>query len=209
MPLTPKEHAIVSSKTLGTKQYHRFCEAAGLVPRSEGWAFLHCLNDDGQRVTAISEDVPYLELLIAENGTEVLRSLEIPAHKFPYKRAGWPDEWVVSGGGRQEPTQPVIPWSEVPPEFETEDRELERIHFLTRKEFGRRNFNILCARAGLDPVIEGYSLLEYRWRGAEVTVVASDGDHLHDQMVTISRGTEATAIEVGRLLKMADGWDLL
>jgi len=89
----PVEYSIATRDTLGDN-YEYFCVVADLVATEGGWGFLHCVNDDGQRSTAVTNDVPYLELLVAANGIKSLSGLEIPEDKFPIARYGWPDEWV-------------------------------------------------------------------------------------------------------------------
>ncbi len=89
---TPVEYAIVTPATPGV-DYRRLCAAAGLYPTEGGWGFLHCVDSDGQRVTRVTDDVGYLEVLIDANGSDALRGLEIPPEKFPLSRAGWADEW--------------------------------------------------------------------------------------------------------------------
>jgi len=91
----PVEYSVATPETLGDS-YERFCDIAGLDATDGGWGFLHCVNDDGQRVTSVTNDVPYLQLILAANGTDALSGLAIPWDKFPFARDGWPDDW---GGG--------------------------------------------------------------------------------------------------------------
>jgi hypothetical protein len=98
------EYSILTRDELGT-DYEYVCAVFQLDPTEEGWGFLHCMTDDERRVTAVTDDVAYLEMLIAANGTSALANLEIPEGKFPYEREGWPDEWGgISRPGRNSAT---------------------------------------------------------------------------------------------------------
>ena len=52
-----------------------------------------CKDDVGAHWTLIGTDKNSFEML-RDASEEVHASLEIPADKFPLKRAGWPDEWA-------------------------------------------------------------------------------------------------------------------
>jgi hypothetical protein len=61
-------------------------------PTDGGWGFLRCLDADGQRLTLVTEDVDYMELLIAGRKAGTLEDLDVPVRKFPMTRAGWPGD---------------------------------------------------------------------------------------------------------------------
>lgn len=96
MSLAPREFSFATPADLdGPGNYRRFCRAAGLPPISGGWGFLHCTDEHGQHVTAVTSDVAYQRMLTEANATPgALAELEIPAEKYPQVRDGWPDEWV-------------------------------------------------------------------------------------------------------------------
>jgi hypothetical protein len=48
---------------------------------------------EGQRLTLVTEDVDYMELLIAGRKAGALEDLDVPVGTFPITRAGWPDDW--------------------------------------------------------------------------------------------------------------------
>ena len=64
-----------------------------MYPTDRGWGFLRCLDKDGQRLTLVTEDVDYMELLIAGRRAGALGDLAVPVGTFPVTRAGWPDDW--------------------------------------------------------------------------------------------------------------------
>jgi hypothetical protein len=65
LPLTTVGHSIVSPTTIRPRKYRKLCAAAGMDPTDQGWGFLRCLDVNGQRLTLMTEDVDYMELLIA------------------------------------------------------------------------------------------------------------------------------------------------
>jgi hypothetical protein len=60
---------------------------------TSGWGTLLCEDEDGNHVTLLTTDIEYQRLLVEAPGA-VLGSLEVPADKYPLRRAGWPDEWT-------------------------------------------------------------------------------------------------------------------
>lgn len=99
--MTPREYSFATPADLGGQgNYRRFCRVAGLRPISVGWGLLHCVDEDGRHLTAVTSDVPYLRMLVEADLVipELLADLVIPAEKFPLVRAGWPDEWVTGSG---------------------------------------------------------------------------------------------------------------
>lgn len=98
--VTPVEYSFCTPALLGD-QYKRFCALAGLMPTEGGWGFLHCVDRIGRRVTRVTDDVPYLKLMIEADGTD-LSGLRIPEGKFRAQRMGWPDDWA----GIKSPDQP-------------------------------------------------------------------------------------------------------
>jgi hypothetical protein len=93
MALTPREYALLTpSNTGGRRPYRDACRRAGLPPEPAGYGLLFCEDEDGQRVTIATRDLGYWRMLTASS-PELLARLEIPPGKFPWRRAGWPDEW--------------------------------------------------------------------------------------------------------------------
>jgi hypothetical protein len=90
---TPVDYVIVTPAMPGA-DYQQVCTVAGLYPTENGWGFVHGVDSQGQRVTRVTDDVPYLQAVIDAIGSDALEGLEIPAEKFPLCRAGWPDDWV-------------------------------------------------------------------------------------------------------------------
>ena len=93
IPVTVVGYSIVSPTTLRPRKYRKVCTAAGMYPTDRGWGFLRCLDKDGQRLTLVTEDVDYMELLIAGRRAGALGDLAVPVGTFPVTRAGWPDDW--------------------------------------------------------------------------------------------------------------------
>lgn len=93
IPVTAVGYSIVSPKTLRLRRYRKLCSAAAMIPTEEGWGFLRCHDRGGQKVTLITDDVEYMELLIAGRKAGVLAELEVPFDTFPISRAGWPEDW--------------------------------------------------------------------------------------------------------------------
>jgi hypothetical protein len=93
IPVTVVGYSIVSPTTLRPRQYRKVCIAAGMDPGDRGWGFLRCLDKDGQRLTLVTDDVDYMELLIAGRKAGALVDLDVPVDTFPITRAGWPDDW--------------------------------------------------------------------------------------------------------------------
>jgi len=104
--MEPVEFSYITREQLG-EHYEKVCGVAGLDATDGGWGVLHCIDDYGQKVTMVTEDVPYLKLLVANNGTDALKNLTIPPGKFPLMKPGWPDDWVsnvsTTKTGRNEP----------------------------------------------------------------------------------------------------------
>jgi hypothetical protein len=96
----PVEFSFATRAELGA-DYDYFCAVSGLEPTAGGWGFLHCVRDDGTRMTAVTDDVDYLQMLKSTSGP-LLAGMEIPEGKFPRAREGWPDEWA----GRRSANQP-------------------------------------------------------------------------------------------------------
>ncbi len=91
---TPVGYVIVTPTTPGV-DYRQVCTVADLYPSEDGWGFVQCVDSEGQRVTRVTDDVPYLQALIDAIGSDAVKGLELPAEKFPLSRAGWPDEWAT------------------------------------------------------------------------------------------------------------------
>lgn len=96
MSLMPREFSFATPSDLGgMANYQLFCRIADLEPIDGGWAFLHCVDETGKRITAVTSDISYQQMLVTAAATpDALASLEIPATKYPMKCDGWPDEWV-------------------------------------------------------------------------------------------------------------------
>ena len=68
MPFTPIEYSFATPADLGERPYRAFCRRAGLPITPDGWGLLHCRTDTGQHVTAATENVGYLRLLVDASG---------------------------------------------------------------------------------------------------------------------------------------------
>ncbi len=93
IPLTAVGYSIVSPKTLRPRKYRKVCSATGIDPTDQGRGFLRCLDKDGRRLTLVTEDVDYMELLIAGRKAEAFMDLDVSVGAFPITRAGWPGDW--------------------------------------------------------------------------------------------------------------------
>jgi hypothetical protein len=93
IPVTAVGYSIVSPTTMRLRKYRKLCAAAGLDPTDRGWGFLRCLDEHGQRLTLVTEDVDYMELLIAARRAGTLDELEVSVDTFPVTRLGWPNDW--------------------------------------------------------------------------------------------------------------------
>ncbi len=93
IPVTAVGYSIVSPKTLRPRKYRKVCNAAGMDPTERGWGFLRCLDMYGNRLTLVTEDVAYMELLIAGRKAGALEELDVPVGTFPITKAGWPGDW--------------------------------------------------------------------------------------------------------------------
>lgn len=93
IPVTCVGYSIASPTTLRPRKYRRFCAAAGVNRTDRGWGFLRCLDKDGQRITLMTEDVEYMEMLIAGRKGGALEELDVSVAMFPIIRKGWPDDW--------------------------------------------------------------------------------------------------------------------
>jgi hypothetical protein len=103
--LTAREYALATPEAFGGQaQYEAFCRVAGLPPRPGGWGLLHALDEAGNRVTGVTEDVEYLRALI-NAAPETIAGMEIPADRFPRVRPGWPDEWPAEERGKRRKAQ--------------------------------------------------------------------------------------------------------
>lgn len=71
--------------------YPAACAALGLTARDDGWALLLAEDDDGKRVSLLTTDVAYAEMLQAAPA-ETLSGLTVPTEVFPLVRPGWPGE---------------------------------------------------------------------------------------------------------------------
>jgi hypothetical protein len=93
IPLTAVGYSIVSPTTRRPRKYRKICAAGGLDPTDKGWGFLRCLDVNGERLTLVTEDIDYMELLISGRRVGALDQLEVSVDTFPVVRQGWPDDW--------------------------------------------------------------------------------------------------------------------
>lgn len=93
--LKPVEYSFLTPEDMGNvSQYQRVATRLRLdKSNSGGYGLLHCVDELGERWTAITLDVEYLRTLVAGVEPEVLGGLEVPEAKFAMRRRGWPDEW--------------------------------------------------------------------------------------------------------------------
>jgi SEC-C motif len=90
--MEPVEASFLTREALGAS-YEDECALAGLEPTDQGWGLLHCVDEDGQRWTRVSDDVDYLKTLVAGNEAGELSNLVISPEKFLLAMPGWPVEW--------------------------------------------------------------------------------------------------------------------
>ncbi|WP_432021501.1 caspase, EACC1-associated type [Streptomyces sp. 1222.5] len=95
--LTAREYAFASPDDLGgADAYRTFCNNVGLPVAEGGYGMLLAETSSGGRVTALTRDIGYVRnLAIFAKAPGFLAETEIPAEKFPIKRAGWPDDWKL------------------------------------------------------------------------------------------------------------------
>ncbi|WP_394303258.1 hypothetical protein [Sphaerimonospora cavernae] len=79
--------------TMGTA-YRRVCDIVGLRATSTGWGMIHCVDAQGKRWTLATADVEYVAVLAANAANMDLADMEMPGSKFPWRREGWPDDWL-------------------------------------------------------------------------------------------------------------------
>jgi SEC-C motif-containing protein len=91
--MEPLEASFLTREALGAS-YEDECDLAGLEPTDQGWGLLHCIDEDGQRWTRVSDDVEYLRTLVAGREAGELSDLVISPDKFPLSMPGWPIEWA-------------------------------------------------------------------------------------------------------------------
>lgn len=96
MSFTVVEFSFLTPEEFGA-DYPLLCAAAGLEPTAGGYGLIHMLDEDGDRVSAISTDVGYVRGLVSDlNSFE--GGVEIAADRFSDQRAGWPDDWLAATG---------------------------------------------------------------------------------------------------------------
>ncbi len=66
--MKPVEWSFLTREKCGT-DYEYVCAVAQLEPTDEGWGFLHCIDDNGAHMTAVTDDPGYLEVIVSANGT--------------------------------------------------------------------------------------------------------------------------------------------
>jgi len=88
----PVEYVFATPKAMGLEPYRRFCERTGLNPNPTGYGMLLCFDEDGNKMTMATLDVPYFEMLIENQGPTVA-GLVVDPGVFPIARPGWPDAW--------------------------------------------------------------------------------------------------------------------
>jgi hypothetical protein len=89
MALKPKEYAYADramSDLLGLPA--KEAEDDGIC-----YGLLFCETNNGQHVTVATPDVTYWRM-IRDVEPKTRAGLTLPPEKFPYRRDGWPDEWV-------------------------------------------------------------------------------------------------------------------
>lgn len=87
------ETSMLTPAALGPSGYRYVCQVAGLDPRPAGYGLLHCKDDSGKRITFITLDVTYHQMLREAGLAGMVKGLEVPRSKYPLERAGWPDDW--------------------------------------------------------------------------------------------------------------------
>jgi hypothetical protein len=99
IPVTVVGYSIVSPRTMRPRKYRKVCTAVGMEPTDRGWGYLRCFDAEGQRLTLMTEDVDYMELLIAARKAGTLAELEVSVDTFPITRPGWPDDCQLDLAG--------------------------------------------------------------------------------------------------------------
>lgn len=103
MSLHPREFALLTPEAMGGRAaYRKACRIAGVEPTPTGYGLLFCEDDDGRRVTVLTEDVAYVSML-AQAAPGVLAALSMPIEEFPRRRDGWPDEWLAAPSPSRRP----------------------------------------------------------------------------------------------------------
>ena len=96
MYLKPVEFSYATVEKLGgAYNYLALCSVAGLLPRAQGYGFLHCVDPEGNRFTKAGEP-DALDALREAERLGLTANLVVPASMFPLQRKGWPDEWRSS-----------------------------------------------------------------------------------------------------------------
>jgi hypothetical protein len=91
--LTPVEYSFA---TVQDDPHGHYSRLATQRPGWEGVGFLHCVSDDGQRITAVVEDLEYFDLLIGTRFRSISGAVDIPSDKIGAVFMGWPQEWAKS-----------------------------------------------------------------------------------------------------------------
>jgi hypothetical protein len=84
-PVTVVGCSTVTSTNLRPRKYRKVCTAVGTSPTDRGWEFLRCLDTNGQRLTLVTEDVDYIELLIAGAKAGGPGDLDVPIGTFHHQ----------------------------------------------------------------------------------------------------------------------------
>jgi hypothetical protein len=91
--LVAREYALLTPTTLG-KAYRYVCDIAGLEATPKGWGMIHAVDDEGGRWTLATSDVKYVAVFAANAANMGLAEMDLPGEKFPWRREGWPDDWI-------------------------------------------------------------------------------------------------------------------
>ena len=91
-PGSLRECSVATRKTLGLRDYRRVCLRLGLNSHTR-WGFLLCADEEGQRLTLVTSDGAYVDLLVAGERAGLLEELMLPRGAFSVAVEGWPADW--------------------------------------------------------------------------------------------------------------------
>ena len=94
VPGSLRECSVATRRTLGFRDYRRACLRLGLNSHTR-WGFLLCADEGGQRLTLVTSDVAYVDLLVAGERAGLLENLSLPAGAFSVALEGWPADWEL------------------------------------------------------------------------------------------------------------------
>ena len=68
-------------------------ELIGVGPTARGWGLLGCLDADGMRLTLMTDDPEYMNLIVEAHDSGVdVNGIDAMEAKFPHVCLGWPED---------------------------------------------------------------------------------------------------------------------